>query len=564
MENVDFKLTKKQEQAVESVHFKTLVLAAPGSGKTTILIERAVWLFKEFSVSPSEIMMCTFSKRAAEDIRNRMISKIGRWQVAKMSIGTIHSIGIDQISRFKEMLGYRNRDKMTIYSEYEIECLLKTIADEFGYRKKGKWLIQKSEVYKAIERSVEVAFCPITKEEVLAHEFMTRCIKHNAVTYDMIVTLFHKLIPKVHGFLKWKHLLIDECQDLDSAQWALFLAHQEYSKSRLYCVGDIDQSVYAWRGATPEYLITTGSKFNVFIVPDNFRSDANIVEFANRVIQNNKMRALIDVKPIKPRKRDVEVVNAYGPENLGIEHIVSLLNDKDVSPSDMVILARTNTILERIKHELDVRGVPTFFPNDKHDPAWWKFLAYMKLTINPHDDNSFLILKDDLLISPEDLLSVRKISFDKQCPLVVAYAERGDDFFTSRYSFDSKISIIFNRLESSGHDFQRIHEFLHEYISYFYDEDSFLKFASTYQENDALNHEGLLHLSTIHGAKGLEWGTVVLAGCNDGIIPLRRGEIEEERRLFYVACTRAIDRLVLIVNDDMAGSRFLAEGYGYA
>ena len=284
-------LDDQQQAAVFTDSKKTLVLAGAGSGKTRVVVERIAHLIENKKVSPYEILALTFTRKAAGELRSRIEERIGGGKANHITIGTIHGVALKLLRRFGDLVGAKAQN-ITVYGGFEEEYLIKEIAIDLGIIKGKTWKIPKKEINTMLNAYYSKGEKP--KEDhpgyALFKELMTVCRENNAMTYGMLLTAMMELVPKVKQYLNWKHIFLDEAQDTDPLQWWIVEEFPRLLGASLFAVGDIDQSIYRFRGAVPEYLVSQQDQFDIYRLENNYRSVPEIVEASNRLIEHNNER----------------------------------------------------------------------------------------------------------------------------------------------------------------------------------------------------------------------------------------------------------------------------------
>jgi len=569
-------LDPDQLAAVTTDAPRALVLAGAGSGKTRVLTERIAYLIEECHASPSEIVAVTFTRKAAGEMRERLLKRIGN-KAYGVTMGTMHALALVQLRRFGELLGLRPAN-ITVYSEWEEDFLLRQVATEMGAMKGGKWKVPKKDVDAVFSMYYSTGIGPSELDKGafdLFRAFAARCRENNALTYGGLLTGFTMLLPKVMQYLGWRHVLVDEVQDLDRLQWRILEAMAAGFPATLFAVGDTSQAIYAWRGAAPEYLLENADTFQVLRLERNYRSGASIVKAANQLIEHNRMRLPVTMRACR---EDGALVSVY--PDMDSREVASLTINARRNyflPRETAVLARKHKLLQRVAEELDALGVPYLYIGQKaaltNTEEFRRFHAFLKLLVNPFDNFAFLLIKDKLELSDRDYAAVRAMAIQhdrshfqewqktfgaEEWTFFDAWKE-DDEALGAALMLGSRLWGIPVTNESP------IVEFLHGWhqtaaqgqrtVS------AYLEWLSTYDVQDEIpaadpDGPGVVTLATIHGSKGLEWPYVILAGCNEGILPsdraVRSGDIEEERRLAYVAITRARDALTLAVRPERA------------
>lgn len=565
-------LDAQQQSAVKTDTRRALVIAGPGSGKTRCIVERAAFLIEERQVSPYEICIVTFTRKAAGEIKARLKERIGN-QAYRMTIGTFHATALAMLHRFGDLIGYR-KNNSTVYGDFEEQFLLKEVARDMGIYNGKTWKVPKKEIDAVFAKYYQEGAEPL--EENPAHDlfmaFIQRCRENNSYTYGSLLTGFKLLLPSIHQYLQWKHVIIDESHDTDLLQWNIIREIEKLRSASLYVVADLDQTIYEWRGAFPEYLLQHQSEFDVFKLENNYRSAPEIVEAAKRLIENNQSR--ISKTMNSTRENDGEALSVrYNTDSAGIVSLVGNMESFHAGCLPVAVLARNHILLQKIDSLMeagDVQhkyiGKTTALTNSE---SFRRFHAFLKLTVNHLDNFSFLLIKDLIGISREEYLRIRvkAAEEDKSHFQAWDWDNKDWDFFewASIYRAESETAALaaaMRRLNGTFPDLSPeslafIEDYLKDHpVSTITD---YLSWLATYDISDEIKEsESGITLMTIHAAKGLEWPCVIVAGCNEGTIPSKQSAsndgIEAERRLFYVAMTRAQDHLILTVRPETSES----------
>lgn len=564
-------LDAQQLEAVRTDSPCALVLAGPGAGKTRVIVERTAYLIEECKISPYEIVLLTFTRRAANEMRQRLKERIGKSATYNLTIGTFHAVALKLLHRFGELIGFR-KENSTVYGEFEEQFLLKEVAKDLGVYKKS-WKPPKKDIDAAFSRYYSTGVEPEKDDPAysLFMAFMQRARENNSYTYGGLLTGLKLLLPKIHQYLHWKHVIADEQQDNDSLQWELIRTIQDLCGAAVFCVADIDQAIFAWRGAQPDYLIKHQGAFDTYLLESNYRSVAPIVEGANRLIGHNRHRIGKTMWATREvgQSRIVTIENSDSAELADTIKFCTVIgigvNDKD----SLAVLARNHALLRRLSEELTARDVPHVYIGKRsaltNSEEFRRFHAFLKLLVNPHDNFSFLLVKDFIGITPEQYRDIRVDAVTDGCSHLVAAHSllRADcqEFFYERLRrVEIELAYAIAReweiLDEASRT-EEIFAFLNSWIMSNPNGTvkSYLDWLATYDIQDELTEKtDELTLMTIHAAKGLEWPSVIVAGCNEGILPSKQAaaadEVEEERRLMYVAMTRARDQLILAIRPE--------------
>jgi len=548
-------LDSQQQAAVFTSSKKALVLAGAGSGKTRVVVERIRHLLKDKKVSPYEILALTFTRKAAEELRTRI-------DTPYITIGTIHAIALNLLHRFGDLVGMKARN-ITVYGGFEEEFLIKEIAIDLGIFKGKTWKFPKKEILSMLNTYYAKGEEP--KEDhpgyVLFKELMTRCRENNSMTYGMLLTAMMELVPKIKQYLKWKYVFLDEAQDTDPLQWWIVEEFPKLLGASLFAVGDIDQSIYKFRGAVPEYLVSQQDQFDIYRLENNYRSVPEIVEASNRLIEHNTERIPKTMRATRGSGVMEAIEIVPNADCLTIANLVGSFSDCDYG--HIVVLSRIHKLLEKLSEELTNLGIPHVKIGRKtalvESEPFRRFHALLKLLVNPYDNFSFLLIRDLIGVPRETYNQIRleATQLSKSHFQVWRNIDR-DSIYCAFYDsidqwcFDEIIVNLCSSEFAWPFDIQPIKAFVLDWCQ----KDGravndYLEWLATWDIQEELTEEkeDKVKLMTIHAAKGLEFPVVIVAGCNEGILPsnhaINSGDVEEERRLFYVACTRAKDNLII-------------------
>lgn len=594
-------LDDQQLTAVTSNDKKVLVVAGAGSGKTRVLIERIAYLIEAKHVSPFEIMAFTFTRKAAGEIRERLETRIGT-SAHKITAGTMHSIALQHLKRFGELIGWRP-ELITIYNEWETKFLMQEVADHIGIRKKGSWDPPKVEIEAAMNYCFQSGIPPT---ELVIKDFydifMVHLFENNALSYDALLCEWFRLIPKIKNQLGFNHILVDEVQDINSIQWRIIDRLTYEMKADLFVTGDIDQSIYSFRGAIPEKMLQIKDSFKTYKLEYNYRSRPQIISIANNLIQYNKSRIEKTMKvgfqysaDEYSRKSIVSVI-----KNMNSARIVDFVNFYQ-GDSSITILARNHALLDKISRLMEDQGVDHIYYGRKtslvNSERFRRFNALLKLIVNPFDNFSFLLIRDLIGLSTSDYYELRESAITSGLSHFHAW-HRSPKHFANPYMgllyMNKNLNALFLILESLKHlskgaygqidpwpfEIDDMIDFIKRNAPINYDNNiqSYLDWLAMFEIADEIDEDYEGHqLMTIHAAKGLEFPVVLIAGMNEEIIPSKQAirandadEIEAERRLAYVGYTRAMNNLILAVRPEaykkgdltfyQLESRFVKEG----
>ena len=604
-------LNEQQKKVINHLNGPLLVVAGAGTGKTYTITQRIVNMIKN-NIPAYSILAVTFTNKAAEELGNRVLKSLSvntELNIQSPLVGTFHNIclrilkqDIDKIDYQKSFSIYDERDQIAVIKnilkdekenneEEENFSTPKSILKAISYLKNS--LI---EVETALEQAQSVYEFKTSYYYKLYQEFLE---KNNALDFDDLLMLVIKLFEKKPEILKkyqnkWQYISVDEYQDTNLAQNRLIeLLAKKYQN--ICVVGDSDQSIYAFRGASVHNILNFTKKFPEAItikLEQNYRSTQTIIKAANALINNNKNRieknmwtnhqvgTLIQIKECVSEYEEAEfVVNAL-KENY----------QKQIPLSHNVILYRTNAQSRALEEELVrnnisykiIGGVKFYSRKEIKD-----LLAYCRIIVNPYDEMSLerIINVPPRKIGKNTIVKLRHFLQNRNLHLidVIKHIEMVDNLtpvaikalknFYKMYQnlcikqkqkplsvffdFLLKESLYFTLLNDNSFEnnnrLENIQE-LQNVMKRFdlYGEGAlqlFLDEVSLIQETDELNqNDDSVFLMTVHSVKGLEFDNVFITGFEEGIFPHERSssdyeKIEEERRLAYVALTRARENL---------------------
>ena len=403
-------LNAQQRAAVETESEKVLCLAGAGSGKTRVIVERAAYLIEARKTSPYEILAVTFTRKAAHELKERLEARVGS-RARHMTVGTIHAVGLRYLRRFGELVGLKP-DNITVYGEWEERFLLRETAGDLGLYNGKSWKVPKGKIDEVFAGYYQKGVEPDEDHPAygLFKEFIRRCMENNALTHGGILTGFDLLLPLIARYLNIKHLFVDEVQDIDPLQWRIIGKFKTFLGSKLFAVGDIDQSIYEWRGAVPEYLIEYQDEFDIYRLETNYRSCREIVEAANRLIEHNEKRLPRTMEAVQTEEGSVNIVSNV--DSFGMAAFIgSITKPTGIKPDHLVVLARNHKLLDRLAEELDALGIPAARIGRNHalmnTEEFRRFHAFLKLLVNPYDNFSFLLIRDLIGISRTEYADIR-------------------------------------------------------------------------------------------------------------------------------------------------------------
>ena len=604
------KLNTAQQKAVCHETGPMLVLAGPGSGKTTVLLCRISRLLERGLAKPQEILALTFSKAAAEEMKSRFENLNG---AAGVSFGTFHSIffrilrsrygwNVEQIFQEEER---RSILRNSIEAEkWDIPDLEEYISQFFS-----QLSLMNSELEQP-NRFTPVGM-PVEEFRKLYRAYEGYKERHEKLDFDDMLTQCYQLLRedaavRKYWQRKYKFILVDEFQDVNQAQFACLQILAEKHQN-LFVVGDDDQSIYAFRGARPDFLLhfpTLYPAAKKVTLNTNYRSTERIVNLAERVIGNNEVRFVKNMKGIGEAGDKVTFFLAEdaAKEAAHIAEKIGRLLDEGVPLTEIAVIYRTNLQGGAFARELYKRGIPyDLRDNSGNVYEHWvakDLLAYLLLAENEESDSALRRILNkpkryigkDLLAEAEampytllrsffvcpslkgwqeenlenlriDLNQIRKRTpYDalKYIRKVIGYDEYLEEFAAYRRTSAQVLQEIADEIMETAKDCADVRSFREQLER--------LSLQMKEQRRKKGQKRNGVALMTMHGAKGLEFRAVFLPSLVEGIVPHEKGmdTVAEERRLFYVAMTRASEKLCLSAilqryEKERKPSRFLAE-----
>ena len=582
------KLSKIQLDAVRVTEGPALVIAGPGSGKTTVLTNRIKFLIEEHHVAPEEILVITFSKAAALEMRTRFYS-ICEDSFYPVTFGTFHSVFFQIIHT---QYHYNTSHILTLQKKRELMrlALRRSHIIDFPENELVDTLLKEVAYYKNTnERCDFKSDTNINRDMWLKayRQYRDLQIAENKIDFEDMLLIVRNLFRKnrevlTHFRSMYKYILIDEYQDINDIQYdcVRMLAGE---RANLWVCGDDDQSIYGFRGANPKIMLGFTDDYpnaTVVKLTDNYRSSKRIVEAAGRVIAENQNRFNKDIRGMGAEGIPVELIHTKDEEEED-SRILGMIKNSDKPYTDYAILLRTNILATRFAELLRRNDIPYSIKDSVVNPFvntyFYDCLSYLRLRENIVSQSAFSIrdllrilnkpsryLRSDLINtgahSLEEVIEKLRGNLMYSQPLKVLRSqlmsmERMDmyesiNFIRKGIGYDNYMKLklmnkdrFFEYMENMNwiQDMAKSCDDLKElvYLSEHYEE-------ILGNENDSI--EGV-HLMTYHGSKGLEFDTVILPRINEGVVPGNRSRdaesIEEERRMFYVAMTRAKNRLVI-------------------
>lgn len=619
MENILDNLNKEQREAVETVRGSLLVLAGAGSGKTKLLTSRIAYLIQN-GVRPRNILAVTFTNKAAKEMKERLGNILGENVVKYMWVGTFHGICgrilRENIENYSFQSGKRLDKNFSIYDETDSNAVIKQAIkklnlDDKVYAPKLVKTVISNAKNKMQDAYTFATFARDFKSQKIAQiyeEYENSLNNNNAIDFDDMLMLTVKLLEQCKEvrqqyYDRFQHILVDEFQDTNMAQYKLInmlytnLEPDIPDERSLCVVGDVDQSIYSWRGADYTIILNFQKDFKktkLIKLEQNYRSTANILNVANAIIENNTER--VD-KVLYSQKGDGELIDYFEAQDEADEANFIASRIKQDSGGDynrFAILYRTNSQSRALEEACMAAGLPyKIYGGLKfYDRKEVKdIIAYLKLIYNTDDSQSFRrivnvpkrAIGDTTVKNLSDFADKEDISLFAACQRIEDAVEipprtrsKLKDFSElilkfvnakDSYSLQDFVTLVIEKtgylaeLQSqntpeSEADIENLQELVNvagEFVPEEADNalGEFLQQVALVSDLDGMEDiSNNVTLMTLHSAKGLEFPIVFLAGCDEGVFPHQRtfnipSEMEEERRLMYVGVTRAEEKLYL-------------------
>lgn len=590
-------LNEQQKNAVFHVDGPILVLAGAGSGKTKILTERIGYLINEIGISPYAILAITFTNKAAKEMRDR-VKKIVDGEADKIQISTFHSFGYKIIRENHKELGLNHN--FSILDETDSVHLIKNILKDLNidsnyYNPKTIKAQISGAKNEMIDPSGYSKFANTEFEKIVVKvyaKYNEALLKNNAVDFDDLLLMPIQLFKKYPSILeqyqeRYQYLLIDEYQDTNEVQY--LLSKMIASKHKNICVvGDGDQAIYSWRGANYKNILNFEEDYKnakVVLLEENYRSTKTILKVANDVIKNNKIRK---EKNLWTSNVDGDKIKYYRAldekdEAKYISGEIKKLKNNGVNYDDMAVLYRTNAqsrlleeamLFDSVPHK--VVGAFAFYSRKEIKDL----VAYLKLIYNEKDDVNLLRIinypkrgigtatieqlmdksnREDKSIY-EVIESGKEFEFKKIIEELKEYSKRAS--LTELVEKTIELSKLKSEIEKEGkleaearmenlNEFKSITKNFEESHGFISLEEFLMEISLVSNSEDRKEERDKVSLMTVHAAKGLEFDVVFLVGLEESIFPHSNSfdsmeGMEEERRLFYVAVTRAKKQLYLL------------------
>ncbi len=576
-------LNTEQRTAVETTEGPLLVLSGAGTGKTRVLTTRIVYILNNHLAQPWQVLALTFTNKAANEMKNRLSNfSDGAWFPGDVWCGTFHSICLRILRSNADKVGLR-RD-FIIFGEDDQKAVVKSLLTS-----STKTPSDYIEEFSTIKDKGLVA---LSNKDNLFNAYNAELARLNAVDFGDIILRVLELFDKYPDVLsryqnQFKYILVDEFQDTNNAQMEfLGFLTRDKDMPNICCVGDDDQSIYSWRGAEIKHILNFDKTYpgaQIIRLETNYRSTPNILNAANSLIRHNRGRLGKDLRAVDINNTGEPVYVLTLPTDWDEARIIadSILRDERGEFSKYALLIRAGSLSRIFEEEFSSRQIPykligatKFYDRMEIRDV----VAYLRLLVYPFDDISFLrvIAKPrrgfgDKAIEKFRTSGPNLMTGLRNAQLAPKLRASADEFL-SAFDFDwasmsprDAAQTLLDRVgyikmwtmskDSDATDrISNIRELITSVISKYDTLPDFLEQAALMMTDDNDTQENIddmnvVRIMTIHAAKGLEFDTVFLPAWEDGIFPneksINEGAIEEERRLAYVAITRARTRCII-------------------
>jgi len=617
-------LNRVQRDAVEHIDGPLLILAGAGSGKTKTLTTRLAYLIDEVGIDPQNTLTLTFTNKAAKEMRERANLLISQQTTSMPLLCTFHKFGLLFLKFHIEKLGRANN--FVIIDSDDKKRIIKRIAKEHKIDLNIAFITSEISKYKntlltAEEITNKAELPDYIKIAVIYRDYQKEIVENNLVDFDDLLMLSYQILKendklRVETSNRYQYIMVDEYQDTNELQFKLLeLLASEHNN--LCVVGDDDQSIYGWRGANIRNILDFSSYFKntkTVKLEINYRSTTPILEAANELIEHNTQRIGKNLTSHRGAGQSIHLLHALDEslEAKSIARDIKELLIQGVSSNEIAVLYRINALSRSIEEGFTKEGLGFKLLGGMrfYDRAEIKdIISYFRVFANPNDDFSLerIINKPKRSIGKVSLDKLKKSAFENQSSIFELINNKSVSELnriiskkatTSLKLFINDINILRAKSQKPLHNFINLFEDIirlknyyasmpdgedrvlniDEFYGYFKESiikkpnltlEIFLNNISLQSEQDQVD-ENAITIMSIHASKGLEFEHLYVIGLEEGFFPMLNegGNMEEERRLGYVAITRAKTYLTLCYVDSrfykgqrkrIKKSRFLAE-----
>lgn len=581
--------TKAQSRAITHKDGPMIVLAGPGSGKTTVITERTKYLIQNYGINPMEILVITFTKAAAQEMRQRFLRLMEQEQT-QVTFGTFHAIFFGILKHAYHFTGDNilREDLKHQYLKDIIERMHLDIEDEADFI--GN-IITEISLVKNDQIPLEHYYSSTCSENAfrdIYQKYQQRLEKENRLDFDDMLVYTYQLLKERPDILlgwqnRYRYILVDEFQDINKIQYEIvkMLAAPE---NNIFIVGDDDQSIYRFRGAKPEIMLNFPKEFKdtkTILLDQNFRCTGNIVKAAELVIRHNQMRFQKNMKEVKESGDKIEL-HTFANQPQECAQIIKKVQEyikEDYQYSDIAILFRTNTDARLLVEKFMEYNIPfkmrDSMPNIYDHWIAKNVISYIHLALGSRERREFLQVMnrpnryigrecvDEAQVSLENLKKyyddkhwvverIEQLEYQlnilkRMTPYAAINFIRhgiGYEAYLNEYADFRKIKVedlyeVLNEMQEGAKDFKT-------FEAWFAHIEEYTK-ALNDQAKEQNKISNAVTFTTLHSSKGLEFANVFIIDINEGIIPHRKAildvDMQEERRMFYVGMTRAKEHL---------------------
>ena len=590
-------LNDRQKEAVLYNEGPLLIIAGAGAGKTKTLTTKIAYLIEEGLAYPYNVLAITFTNKAAKEMKDRLYGIIGDL-AQKVQVSTFHSFGLKLLRENYAKLGYEAN--FVIMDSDDSLTVVKKIVKDLGYDPK---IYNPRAIRNKISSCKNEMMTPeiyeryaVSDYEKVMHKvyekYEEKLKKNNSVDFDDLLLLPIKLFKENPSVLQryqelYQYILIDEYQDTNEAQYILSKLISAKSR-KITCVGDDSQSIYSFRGANYKNILNFEKDYKdakTILLEENYRSTSTILDAANQVIKNNTQRIYKNLWTSRGKGEKIKYYRAYNERDEAqyVIRKVKELRNKDVEYKDIAVLYRTNAqsrVLEEemLKENMPYRVIGSFYFYSRKEIK--DLIAYLRLIHNSKDNVSLLrvintpkrgiglktienltIKADEIGTSIYDAISSGKeLEFKKTIEQLKSLSEELTltelidkvlDASGMRQELESEKTLEAEVRLENLEEFKSITKSFEEREGLVSLEDFLLEISLISDVEEYKDDPNRISLMTVHSVKGLEFNHVFVVGMEEGIFPhmnslMETSELEEERRLCYVAITRAKDDLHLI------------------
>ncbi len=602
-----------QSEAIAHRDGPALVLAGPGSGKTLVITHRTRKLIEDYQIPPENILVITFTKAASIEMKQRF-DKLMENRRCNVSFGTFHSIF------FKILKHAYNYNASNIIREDQRKLLVRQIINSMRLDLEDTaefvdGILSEIGMIKNDRIALEHYYAKNCSEETFRDiytQYQKKMCEQNMIDFDDMLLMTYELLSARKDILnqwrrKYQYILIDEFQDINQVQYDI-IKMIAAPANNLFIVGDDDQSIYRFRGSKPEIMLNFEKEYkntHRILLNINYRSTKNIVRAATNIIRHNKQRFPKEILTVNDKGEKIVITKSKSPAEEA-KSVISKINkyiSEGIDDTDIAVLFRTNIVARELVGKLIEYNIPfqmrDVLPNIFEHWIAKDIIHYIKMIRGNRERATFLAImnRPNRYLSRECLTEdyitfdmLRKYYFDKKWMIeridkwendlkwmarlspyaMIQYLRKGVNFdeYIVKYAEYRRmnpedLNEVLDALQESAKPYKTFEEWF-DYI-----EEYTRQLKEQWQKRQE-NREGI-SLVTMHSSKGLEYKIVFVISADEGITPHSKAvldeDIEEERRLFYVAVTRAKEKLHVCYveeryNKPMEISRFLQEMIG--